>query len=157
MPSVILRNVLENPGWYTAYTPYQAEIAQGRLEALLNFQTMVIELTGMTIANASLLDEATAAAEAMIMFYNSRSRADIQAGRNKFFVDQNTLPQSIDVMKGRALNLGIDFIVCDATTLAPDTAYFGVFVQYPNAKGHIQDWSASIAGWKAAGMQVAVG
>ena len=157
VPSVILRNVLENPGWYTAYTPYQAEIAQGRLEALLNFQTMVIELTGMTIANASLLDEATAAAEAMIMFYNSRSRADIQAGRNKFFVDQNTLPQSIDVMKGRALNLGIDFIVGDATSLAPDATYFGVFVQYPNAKGHIQDWSASIAGWKAAGMQVAVG
>ena len=157
VPSVILRNVLENPGWYTAYTPYQAEIAQGRLEALLNFQTMVIELSGMTIANASLLDEATAAAEAMIMFYNSRSRADVQAGRNKFFVDQNTLPQSIDVMKGRALNLGIDFIVGDATTLAPDTAYFGVFVQYPNAKGHILDWSASIAGWKAAGMQVAVG
>lgn len=157
VPSVILRNVLENPGWYTAYTPYQAEIAQGRLEALLNFQTMVIELTGMTIANASLLDEATAAAEALIMFYNSRSRADIQAGRNKFFVDQNTLPQSIDVMTGRALNLGIELIVGDAATFAPDPAYFGVFVQYPNAKGHIQDWSVAIASWKAAGIQVAVG
>ena len=157
VPSVILRNVLENPGWYTAYTPYQAEIAQGRLEALLNFQTMVIELTGMTIANASLLDEATAAAEALIMFYNSRSRADIQAGRNKFFVDQNALPQSIDVMTGRALNLGIELIVGDAATFAPDAAYFGVFVQYPNAKGHIQDWSTAIANWKAAGIQVAVG
>lgn len=157
VPSVILRNVLENPGWYTAYTPYQAEIAQGRLEALLNFQTMVIELTGMTIANASLLDEATAAAEALIMFYNSRSRADIQAGRNKFFVDQNALPQSIDVMTGRALNLGIELVVGDVATFAPDAAYFGVFVQYPNAKGHIQDWSAAIASWKAAGIQVAVG
>jgi len=157
VPSVILRNVLENPGWYTAYTPYQAEIAQGRLEALLNFQTMVIELTGMTIANASLLDEATAAAEALIMFYNSRSRADIQAGRNKFFVDQNALPQSIDVMKGRALNLGIEFIVGDAQTFTPDATYFGIFVQYPNAKGHIQDWTAAIASWKAAGIQVAVG
>ncbi|MEY5000276.1 MAG: hypothetical protein RLZZ211_312 [Bacteroidota bacterium] len=157
VPSVILRNVLENPGWYTAYTPYQAEIAQGRLEALLNFQTMVIELTGMTIANASLLDEATAAAEAMIMFYNSRSRADIQAGRNKFFVDQNTLPQSIDVMHGRALNLGIEFIVGDAQTFTPDATYFGIFVQYPNAKGHIQDWSAAISSWKAQGIQVAVG
>ncbi|MEY3074800.1 MAG: hypothetical protein RJB25_438, partial [Bacteroidota bacterium] len=157
VPSVILRNVLENPGWYTAYTPYQAEIAQGRLEALLNFQTMVIELTGMTIANASLLDEATAAAEALIMFYNSRSRADIQAGRNKFFVDQNALPQSIDVMKGRALNLGIEFIVGDAQTFTPDATYFGIFVQYPNAKGHIQNWTAAIASWKAAGIQVAVG
>ncbi|MDP4739893.1 MAG: glycine dehydrogenase (aminomethyl-transferring), partial [Crocinitomicaceae bacterium] len=157
VPSVILRNVLENPGWYTAYTPYQAEIAQGRLEALLNFQTMVIELTGMTIANASLLDEATAAAEALIMFYNSRSRADIQAGRNKFFVDQNALPQSIDVMKGRALNLGIEFIVGDAQTFAPDATYFGIFVQYPNAQGHIQDWTAAIASWKAEGIQVAVG
>ena len=157
LPAVIQRNILENPGWYTAYTPYQAEIAQGRLEALLNFQTMVIELTGMTIANASLLDEATAAAEALIMFYNSRSRADIQAGRNKFFVDQNALPQSIDVMKGRALNLGIEFIVGDAQTFTPDATYFGIFVQYPNAKGHIQDWTAAIASWKAAGIQVAVG
>ena len=157
VPSPILRNVLENPGWYTAYTPYQAEIAQGRLEALLNFQTMVIELTGMDIANASLLDEATAAAEAMIMFYNSRSRADIQAGRNKFFIDAAALPQSIDVMTGRALNLGIELVYGDASTFEPDAAFFGVFVQYPNAKGAIQDWSSAIAAWKAAGIQVAVG
>ncbi|MFM9006058.1 MAG: glycine dehydrogenase (aminomethyl-transferring), partial [Flavobacteriales bacterium] len=106
---------------------------------------------------ASLLDEATAAAEALIMFYNSRSRADIQAGRNKFFVDQNALPQSIDVMTGRALNLGIELVVGDVATFEPDAAYFGVFVQYPNAKGHIQDWSAAIASWKVAGIQVAVG
>jgi len=157
VPSVILRNVLENPGWYTAYTPYQAEIAQGRLEALLNFQTMVLELTGMTIANASLLDEATAAAEALIMFYNSRSRADVQAGRNKFFVDANVLPQSIEVMTGRAQNLGIELIVGDANTFTPDAAFFGIFVQYPNAKGHVQDWTNAIANFKSQGLQVAVG
>ena len=92
VPSVILRNVLENPGWYTAYTPYQAEISQGRLEALLNFQTMIMELTGMEIANASLLDEATAAAEAMIMFWNSRSRNDVKDGKNKFFISQDCFP-----------------------------------------------------------------
>ena len=156
VPSPILRNVLENPGWYTAYTPYQAEIAQGRLEALLNFQTMVIELSGMDIANASLLDEATAAAEAMIMFYNSRSRADIQAGRNKFFIDANALPQSIEVMTGRALNLGIELVIGDASTFEADAAFFGVFVQYPNANGAIHDWSAAISNWKVAGIQVAV-
>lgn len=156
VPSTILRNVFENPGWYTAYTPYQAEIAQGRLEALLNFQTMVLELTGMDIANASLLDEATAAAEAMIMFYNSRSRADIQAGKNKFFVDSAALPQSIDVMTGRALNLGIELVIGDAKSFSADASFFGVFVQYPDANGAIQDWSSAIASWKAAGIQVAV-
>ena len=99
--SVIVRNVLENPSWYTSYTPYQAEISQGRLEALLNFQTMVIELTGMQIANASLLDESTAAAEAMIMMFNARSRAAVKAGTNKFFVDEDIFLQTMDVIRTR--------------------------------------------------------
>ncbi|MFN6015021.1 MAG: glycine dehydrogenase (aminomethyl-transferring), partial [Flavobacteriales bacterium] len=116
VPSVILRNILENPGWYTAYTPYQAEISQGRLEALLNFQTMVLELTGMEVANASLLDEATAASEAMIMFWNSRSRNDVKEGKNKFFIADSCFPQTIDVVEGRAKNLGIDLVVGNAET-----------------------------------------
>ena len=110
VPSVILRNVLENPGWYTAYTPYQAEIAQGRLEALLNFQTMVSDLTGLEIANASLLDEGTAAAESMIMFLNTRSRDAQKREVNTFFVDQNCFPQTIDVIRSRAESLGIDMV-----------------------------------------------
>ena len=118
VPSVILRNVLENPGWYTAYTPYQAEISQGRLEALLNFQTMVLDLTGMEIANASLLDEGTAAAEAMLMFYNSRSRNEIKEGRNKFFVSEFAFPQTIDIIKGRAANLGIELTIGNPETFA---------------------------------------
>src|SRR5204862_5137574 len=98
-PPVIQRNVLENPGWYTAYTPYQAEIAQGRLEALLNFQTMIMDLTGMGIANASLLDESTAAAEAMAMLFNNRTREAIENGANKFFVSNECYPQTIDLLK----------------------------------------------------------
>ena len=156
VPSVILRNVLENPGWYTAYTPYQAEISQGRLEALLNFQTMVLDLTGMEIANASLLDESTAAAEAMIMFYNSRSRAEVQAGKNKFFVAEDALPQSIDVMMGRALNLGIVLEVGNIEQFNGSDAYFGAFIQNPSAHGHIRDLSGIISRLKAHGIQVAV-
>ena len=106
-PAVIQRNILENPGWYTAYTPYQAEISQGRLEALLNFQTMVLDLTGMKIANASLLDEATAGAEAMLMFWNSRSRDDVKQNKNKFFISEYAFPQTIEVVRGRAKNLVI--------------------------------------------------
>ncbi len=110
-PSVILRNIFENPGWYTAYTPYQAEISQGRLEALLNFQTMIMDLTKMEIANASLLDESSAAAETMIMFYNSRSRDQKKAGVNKCFIDEKSFPQTIDVVRGHADSLEIELVV----------------------------------------------
>ncbi len=156
VPSVILRNILENPGWYTAYTPYQAEISQGRLEALLNFQTMVLELTGMEIANASLLDEATAAAEAMIMFYNSRSRAEIKEGKNKFFIASNAFPQTIDVVTGRALNLGIELVIADPATFEADAHFFGALLQYPDANGAITDIASFISKMKNFGIQVAV-
>ena len=110
VPSVIRRNILENPGWYTAYTPYQAEISQGRLEALLNFQTMVSDLSGMEMANASLLDEATAAAEAMTMLYSARHRAQVKSGAKTFLVDTAVYPQTFAVMKTRANSLGIDIV-----------------------------------------------
>lgn len=142
VPTVILRNVLENPGWYTAYTPYQAEIAQGRLEALLNFQTMVSDLTGLPIANASLLDEGTAAAEAMILFFHSRSRAKEQAGANKFFVDHNTFPQTVDVLKGRAKHLKIELVFGDFENASLSADFFGALVQYPNGNGQIEDYKA---------------
>ena len=155
-PSVILRNVLENPGWYTAYTPYQAEISQGRLEALMNFQTMVLDLTGMEIANASLLDEATAAAEAMLMFYNGRSRADVKAEKIKFLIDANALPQTIDVVKGRAKNLGIELVIEDIENSVIDDTFFGALIQYPDANGHIGDIESRIEKLKAYNLQVAV-
>jgi len=156
VPSVILRNVLENPGWYTAYTPYQAEISQGRLEALLNFQTMVVDLTGMEIANASLLDEATAASEAMIMFWNSRSRDDVKNGKNKFFIASNCFPQTIDVVQGRANNLGIELVTGDAVNHSFDDQFFGALVQYPGSNGHILDLKAFISRCKNQNIQVAV-
>ncbi len=156
VPSVILRNVLENPGWYTAYTPYQAEISQGRLEALLNFQTMILELTGMEIANASLLDEGTAAAEAMIMFWNSRSRNDVKEGRNKFFIADTAFLQTIDVVEGRAKNLGIELVIGNAETHNLDTTFFGSLVQYPDANGTITDIKSFITKSKDLGIQVAV-
>ncbi len=140
--SVIIRNVLENPSWYTSYTPYQAEISQGRLEALLNFQTMIIELTGMEIANASLLDESTAAAEAMIMMFNARSRASVKAGANKFFVDDDIFPQTYDVIKTRSKPLGIELVTGKYTTVSFNESYFGAFVQYPAASGQIRDYKA---------------
>ena len=156
VPSVILRNVLENPGWYTAYTPYQAEISQGRLEALLNFQTMILDLTGMELANASLLDEGTAASEAMIMFYNSRSRSDVKEGKNKFFISETAFPQTIDVVIGRAKNLGIDLVVGNQDTFENDGLFFGALVQYPDANGEIRDIEGFITKAKATGVQVAV-
>src|SRR3954453_12314086 len=128
-PGVIQRNILENPGWYTQYTPYQAEISQGRLEALLNFQTMVTDLTAMDIANASLLDEATAAAEAMTMCHA------LKDGRNVFFVSADCHPQNIDVVKTRAKALGIEVVVGDFASFKFDEKVFGALVQYPNTYG----------------------
>jgi len=138
--SVITRNVLENPAWYTSYTPYQAEISQGRLEALLNFQTMIIELTGMEIANASLLDESTAAAEAMIMMFNARSRASVKAGANRFFVDEDVFLQTLDVLKTRSEPLGIELVIEKYTRADFNDSFFGSFVQYPAASGEIRDY-----------------
>ncbi|NQV02604.1 MAG: aminomethyl-transferring glycine dehydrogenase [Bacteroidia bacterium] len=143
-PGVVLRNILENPGWYTSYTPYQAEISQGRLEALLNFQTMICSLTGLPIANASLLDEGTAAAEAMIMLYNSRSRDAVKRGANKFFVSEDLFPQTIDVIKTRAVPLGIDLIHGNHNEFDFQDAVFGAIVQYPNEKGEVPNYSAFV-------------
>jgi glycine dehydrogenase len=140
-PGVIVRNILENPGWYTAYTPYQAEISQGRLEALLNFQTMVSDLTAMPIANASLLDEGTAAAEAMIMFYNSRSRDAIKREAKQFFVSIDLFPQSIDVLKTRAMSLGIELIIGKHDEFVFSDKVFGAVIQYPNQFGSVLDYS----------------
>ena len=137
---VIIRNVLENPSWYTSYTPYQAEISQGRLEALLNFQTMVMELTGMEIANASLLDESTAAAEAMLMMFNCRSRAAVKAGANRFFVDENIFLQTLDVIKTRSKPLGIELVIGKYDEAVFDEMFFGSFIQYPAASGEIRDY-----------------
>ncbi len=139
-PPVIQRNILENPGWYTQYTPYQAEISQGRLEALLNFQTMVADLTGLEIANASLLDEATAAAEAMTMCYGLQSRE----GRNIFFVSDTCHPQTIAVVQTRALPIAIEIVVGDHTKFALNKKVFGVLLQYPATDGRILDYEPFI-------------
>jgi glycine dehydrogenase len=137
-PPVITRNILENPGWYTAYTPYQAEIAQGRLEALINYQTMIIDLTGMQIANASLLDEATAAAEAMHLLFASKKAS--RKGARKFFVDKKIFPQTLGVLTTRSKPIGIDLVVGDFTELdTDDPEYFGVFIQNPDNEGELRD------------------
>lgn len=143
LPPVIKRNILENPGWYTAYTPYQAEISQGRLEALLNFQTMVIDLTAMEIANASLLDEGTAAAEAMLMFYNIRpnNRKD----SNVFFVSEECFPQTIEVVKTRAIPLGIEVVVGNHQLIELNENIFGILLQYPSGVGEIYDYTSLIS------------
>ena len=142
-PSVILRNIFENPGWYTQYTPYQAEIAQGRLESLLNYQTMVSELTGLPIANASLLDESTAAAEAMTMFFNALNKQE-NIDRPRFFVDQNCFPQTLDLLITRALPIGIELVTGDFSTATLDNSYFGALVQYPNNIGGLNDYKGFI-------------
>jgi glycine dehydrogenase len=153
-PSVILRNVLENPGWYTSYTPYQAEVAQGRLEALLNFQTMVEDLTGMEVANASLLDEATAAAEAMAMLHRIRARR--QGSADRFIILSPCFPQTVDVVRGRAEPLGIEIIEADASSVTFDDGTFGMLLQYPDADGQISDLSKLTARAHEAGVMVAV-
>lgn len=135
-PTVILRNILENPSWYTQYTPYQAEIAQGRLEALLNYQTMISDLTGLPVSNASLLDEGTAAAEAMHMFHASKP----DGHGNKFFVSQECFPQTIDVLKTRAHPLGIEIVTGDHKTFSHTSEFFGALIQYPACDGEIYDY-----------------
>jgi glycine dehydrogenase len=139
-PSVILRNLFENPGWYTQYTPYQAEIAQGRLESLLNFQTMVSDLTGLPLANASLLDEATAAAEAMTMFFNQLNKDHGSITVPKFFIDEFVFAQTKEVLITRAKPLGIEIVVGDWRKFEPDGTFFGVIIQYPNSHGGLADY-----------------
>ncbi|MCK9447411.1 MAG: aminomethyl-transferring glycine dehydrogenase [Bacteroidales bacterium] len=155
-PGVITRNILENPGWYTSYTPYQAEISQGRLEALLNFQTVVSDLTALPIANASLLDEATAAAEAMIMFFNARSRKMQKDGSNVFFVAENVFPQTLDVILTRATPLGIQVVTGKPENCANTEAVFGALFQYPDQYGNIQDYRQLVAALKEQEIQIAV-
>ncbi len=155
-PAAILRNVFENPAWYTSYTPYQAEISQGRLEALLNFQSMVISLTGLPVANCSLLDEGTAAAEAMLMMYSLRSREAVAQGRNTLFVDENIFPQTLDVLMTRAEPYGIEIVSDDASGYTFTGAEFGAIVQYPGADGALPDFEDFAAAAHSAGALVTV-
>ena len=145
VPSVIQRNILENPGWYTAYTPYQAEIAQGRLEALLNYQTMICDLTGMELANASLLDEATAAAEAMALLFDVRERAKKKAGAHKFFVSHEMLPQTVALLETRAVPIGIELVFGNHEDFDFGDDYFGAILQYPGKFGQIFDYESFVA------------
>ena len=145
IPAVIQRNIFENPGWYTAYTPYQAEIAQGRLEAILNFQTTVIELTGMEIANASLLDEGTAAAEAMALLFDVRTRDQKKNNVNKFFVSEEILPQTLSVLQTRSTPLNIELVVGNHETFDFSTEFFGAILQYPGKYGQVYDYAGFIA------------
>ncbi|MBT8284837.1 MAG: aminomethyl-transferring glycine dehydrogenase [Flavobacteriaceae bacterium] len=155
-PSVIKRNILENPGWYTAYTPYQAEIAQGRLEALLNFQTMVCDLTGMELANASLLDESTAAAEAMTMLFDVRTRDQKKNQVVKFFVSEEVLPQTLSLLETRAKPLGIELVIGKHTEIELDPDYFGILLQYPGKYGAIFNYTDFVSKAKNNGIRVAV-
>ncbi|MDO6597818.1 aminomethyl-transferring glycine dehydrogenase [Oceanihabitans sp. 2_MG-2023] len=156
LPAVIQRNILENPGWYTAYTPYQAEIAQGRLEALLNYQTMVTDLTGMELANASLLDESTAAAEAMSLLFAVRERDQKKAGINKFFVSENILPQTLSLLQTRANPIGVELVIGDENTFDFSSDFFGTILQYPGKNGQVTDIKSFIAKANEARIKVAV-
>ncbi len=155
-PSVIKRNILENPGWYTAYTPYQAEIAQGRLEALLNFQTVIVDLTGMELANASLLDESTAAAEAMSMLFDVRSRTQKKNGVVKFFVSEEVLPQTLSLLQTRSNPIGIELVVGNHEEFDFNDSFFGALLQYPGKYGQVHDYEAFVAQAKENEIKVAV-
>ncbi len=155
-PSVIRRNVLENPVWYTSYTPYQAEVSQGRLEALFNFQTMISDLTGLPLANCSLLDEATSAAEAVTMMRNLRSREQVKNGVCKVFVDEKIFPNTLSVMQTRAAGQGIELVIGRYADFEPTTDYFGAMAQMPNADGAIEDYTDWIEDCHAAGLKVAI-
>ncbi|MGS2727269.1 aminomethyl-transferring glycine dehydrogenase [Psychroserpens sp. BH13MA-6] len=156
MPAVIQRNILENPGWYTAYTPYQAEIAQGRLEALLNFQTMITDLTGMELANASLLDESTAAAEAMSLLFSVRERSQKKEGVNKFFVSEDILPQTLSLLKTRANPIGIELVVGAESDFDFSEDFYGAILQYPGKHGQVSDIKSFIEKANAKNIKVAV-
>jgi len=156
VPAVIQRNIFENPGWYTAYTPYQAEIAQGRLEAILNFQTMIIELTGMEIANASLLDEGTAAAEAMALLFDVRSRDQKKNNTRKFFVSEEILPQTLSVLQTRSTPIGVELVVGNHETFDFSSDFFGAILQYPGKYGQVHDYASFIAKANEKEIKVAV-
>ncbi|QZK89500.1 aminomethyl-transferring glycine dehydrogenase [Flavobacterium sp. CHNK8] len=156
IPAVIQRNIFENPGWYTAYTPYQAEIAQGRLEAILNFQTTVIELTGMEIANASLLDESTAAAEAMALLFDVRSRDQKKNNINKFFVSEEILPQTLSVLQTRSTPIGVELVVGNHEDFDFSKDFYGAILQYPGKFGQVNDYAGFIAKAKLNEIKVAV-
>ena len=156
VPSVIQRNILENPGWYTAYTPYQAEIAQGRLEALLNYQTMICDLTGMELANASLLDEATAAAEAMTLLYDVRERAKKKAGAHKFFVSKEILPQTLSLLQTRSTPIGIELVIGNHEDFDFSDDFFGAILQYPGKLGQVFDYENFVAKANGNNIKVAV-
>ena len=155
-PSVIKRNILENPGWYTAYTPYQAEIAQGRLEALLNFQTVITDLTGMELANASLLDESTAAAEAMTMLYDVRSRNQKKNNILKFFVSEEILPQTLSLLKTRSIPLGIELVIGNHEEFDFADDFYGALLQYPGKYGQVHDYAEFVSKAKSKEIKVAV-
>ena len=156
IPAVIQRNIFENPGWYTAYTPYQAEIAQGRLEAILNFQTTVIELSGMEIANASLLDEGTAAAEAMALLFDVRSRDQKKNNVNKFFVSEEILPQTLSVLQTRSTPIGVELVVGNHENFDFSSEFFGAILQYPGKFGQVHDYAGFISKAKSNEIKVAV-
>ena len=156
IPAVIQRNIFENPGWYTAYTPYQAEIAQGRLEAILNFQTMVIELSGMQIANASLLDEGTAAAEAMALLFDVRSRDQKKNNVNKFFVSEEIMPQTLSVLQTRSTPIGVELVIGNHEEFSFSSDFYGAILQYPGKHGQVHDYSGFITKAKTNEIKVAV-